>query len=106
MKTTGKGIVIREQTVGESDRLVTLLTDDFGLIKAFVRRAKRISSAEVSGTTAFAMFGLSWEDEQEKRAEEAAFRREQGLAQVAPDAPPAAVAPAAPAPPASVSEAA
>lgn len=54
MKTTGKGIVIREQTVGESDRLVTLLTDNFGLIKAFVRRAKRISSAEVSGTTMFA----------------------------------------------------
>lgn len=54
MKTTGKGIVIREQTVGESDRLVTLLTDDYGLVRAFVRRAKRISSAELSGTTLFA----------------------------------------------------
>ena len=44
MKTTTKGIVIREQTVGESDRLVTLLTADFGIVKAFVRRANNIKN--------------------------------------------------------------
>ena len=44
MRRTTKGLVIREQTIGESDRLVTLLTADFGLVKAFVRRAKQIKS--------------------------------------------------------------
>ena len=47
MKTTTKGIVIREQTVGESDRLVTLLTADFGIVKAFVRRANNIKNKNV-----------------------------------------------------------
>lgn len=42
---------------------------------------KTLMETEVSGTTAFAQFGLSWEDEQEKRAEEASFRASQGLAQ-------------------------
>ena len=46
--------MIREQTVGESDRLVTLLTADYGLVKAFVRRAKNIKSNNVSATSLFA----------------------------------------------------
>ena len=54
MKTRTKGLIIREQTVGESDRLVTLLSDDFGLVKAFVRRAKSIKSNNVSATSLFA----------------------------------------------------
>ena len=54
MKTTTKGIVIREQTVGESDRLVTLLTADFGIVKAFVRRANNIKNKNVSSTSLFA----------------------------------------------------
>ena len=36
-----KGLVIKEQTVGESDRLVTLLTADYGLVNAFVREIGR-----------------------------------------------------------------
>ena len=42
MRRTTKGLVIKEQTIGESDRLVTLLTADFGLVKSFVRRAKQL----------------------------------------------------------------
>lgn len=53
MQTTTKGIIIREQTIGESDRLVTLLTADFGLVKAFVRRAKTIKSKNLSATSLF-----------------------------------------------------
>ncbi|MCR5208252.1 MAG: DNA repair protein RecO [Eubacterium sp.] len=53
MQTTVKGLIIREQTIGESDRLVTLLTDEFGLIKAFVRRAKTIKSQNLSATSLF-----------------------------------------------------
>ncbi len=48
-----KGLIIREQTIGESDRLVTLLTGDLGLVRAFVRRAKNIKNANQSATTLF-----------------------------------------------------
>ena len=54
MKTTTKGLVIREQTTGESDRLVTLLTADYGLVRAFVRRAKLIKSHAAGATSLFA----------------------------------------------------
>lgn len=53
MQTTTKGLIIREQTIGESDRLVTLLTADYGIIKAFVRRAKSIKSQNLSSTSLF-----------------------------------------------------
>lgn len=53
MQTQTKGLIIREQTVGESDKLVTLLTEDFGLVKAFVRRAKTIKSQNLSSTSLF-----------------------------------------------------
>ncbi len=59
MRRTTKGLVIREQTIGESDRLVTLLTADFGLVKAFVRRAKQVKSRMNSATTLFAYSDFS-----------------------------------------------
>ena len=34
-----QGLIIREQPVGESDRLVTVLTKDEGVVRAFARRA-------------------------------------------------------------------
>lgn len=39
-----KGIIIKEQTIRESDRLVTLLTAEHGLLRAFVHGAKRLNS--------------------------------------------------------------
>lgn len=39
-----KGIIIREQTVRENDRLVTLLTADYGVLRAFVHGAKKWNS--------------------------------------------------------------
>ncbi|MBE6719851.1 MAG: DNA repair protein RecO [Ruminococcaceae bacterium] len=53
MQQTVKGLIIREQTIGESDRLVTLLTGDLGLVRAFVRRAKTIKSQNLSATSLF-----------------------------------------------------
>lgn len=53
MQITTKGLIIREQTIGESDRLVTLLTADFGIVKAFVRRAKSFKNQNVSSTSLF-----------------------------------------------------
>lgn len=54
MRISTKGLVIREQTTGESDRLVTLLTTDYGLVRAFVRRAKQMKSRMNSATSLFA----------------------------------------------------
>lgn len=54
MKTSTRGLVIREQTIGESDRLVTLLTADYGLVRAFVRGAKQVKNRLASSTSLFA----------------------------------------------------
>lgn len=51
---TTKGLVIKEQTVGESDRLVTLLTADYGLVRAFVRGAKQLKNKLAASTSLFA----------------------------------------------------
>lgn len=53
MQTTTKGLIIREQTIGESDRLVTLLTADLGIVRAFVRRAKTYKNKNMSATSLF-----------------------------------------------------
>lgn len=51
IKTTG--IVIREQTISENDKLVTLLTRDNGVIRAFARGAKSPKSRKNAGTQQF-----------------------------------------------------
>ncbi len=48
---TTQGLVIREMIVGESDRLVTLLTREHGLIKAFASGAKSIKSKKGAATS-------------------------------------------------------
>lgn len=59
MSTSMKGLVIREQTIGESDRLVTLLTADFGLVRAFARGAKQMKNRMNSSTSLFAYSDFS-----------------------------------------------
>ncbi len=54
MKLSTDGLIIREQQTGEDDRLVTLLTRDYGVLRAFVRGAKRIKSRSHSATQLFA----------------------------------------------------
>ena len=44
------GIVIREQMSGEQDRLVTVLTREKGVIKAFVNGARNPKSKNVAAT--------------------------------------------------------
>lgn len=44
------GLIIKEQNIGEADRLITILTKDHGLIRAFVRGAKNIKSRSLSST--------------------------------------------------------
>lgn len=59
MQTTTKGLIIKEQTVGESDRLVVALTSEFGLVKAFVRRAKAAKSKSIGATSLLAYSELT-----------------------------------------------
>lgn len=46
MQVKTQGLIIREQTVGESDRLVTVLTRDAGVVRAFARRAKNLKDSK------------------------------------------------------------
>lgn len=48
---TTEGLVIREMSVGESDRLVTLFTRDYGIIKAFAPGVKSVKSKRASATS-------------------------------------------------------
>lgn len=48
---TTEGLVIREMNVGESDRLVTLFTREYGIIKAFAAGAKNIKSKKAAATS-------------------------------------------------------
>ena len=48
------GLVVKEKTSGENDRYVTLLTRDYGIIRAFVRGAKSVKHKNQSGTQIFA----------------------------------------------------
>ena len=50
MNIETSGLVIKEQNIGESDRLITVLTADHGLIRAFVKRGKSIKSNMLSST--------------------------------------------------------
>lgn len=45
-----QGLILREMTLGESDRLITVLTKDEGVIRAFARRAKNISDSKNAAT--------------------------------------------------------
>lgn len=45
-----KGLILKEQNIGENDKLVTVLTDNLGVLRAFVRGAKKLSSKKQSAT--------------------------------------------------------
>lgn len=50
MQVKTQGLIIKEQTVGESDRLVTMLTKDAGVLRAFARRAKNLKDSKSAAT--------------------------------------------------------
>lgn len=45
-----EGLVIMEKSVGESDRLVTVLTRQEGVVRAFAQQAKKIKNNKLSAT--------------------------------------------------------
>lgn len=48
---TTEALVIKEMSVGENDRLVTLFTRDYGIIRAFAAGAKSIKSKKGAATS-------------------------------------------------------
>ena len=50
MQIKTQGLIIKEQTIGESDRLVTVLTRDSGVLRAFARRAKNLKDSKSAAT--------------------------------------------------------
>ncbi len=53
-KITAPGLVIREQSIGESDKLITVLTAQYGLVRAFSRGAKKTKSKKLAATSLLA----------------------------------------------------
>ena len=53
MRTDAEGLVITEKCVGESDRLVTVLTKQKGVLRAFVQRPGRAKNGRLSATRLF-----------------------------------------------------
>lgn len=59
MRLNTDGLIIREYKTGESDRIVTVLTSDSGLIKAFVNGGRSIKSRKLSATQLMSYSKLS-----------------------------------------------
>lgn len=50
MKFSTNGLIIRQQNIGEQDRLVWVLSDSHGVFRAFVKRAQNIKSPKCAST--------------------------------------------------------
>lgn len=59
-RLTSDALVIREMNVGENDKLLTLLTRDFGVIKAFSSGSKKISSKKFSASSLLSYASFSF----------------------------------------------
>ena len=53
MRTDADGLVIMEKCVGDSDRLITILTKQKGVLRAFVQQPGRARSGKLSATRLF-----------------------------------------------------
>lgn len=59
MRFKTKGLILRQQNIGERDKLVWALTESHGVIRAFARGAKSIKSAKSAGTSLLVYSDLS-----------------------------------------------
>ena len=60
MRFKTKGLILRQQNIGERDKLVWALTESHGVIRAFARGAKSIRSAKSAGTDLLVCSELSF----------------------------------------------
>ncbi|MGN1081079.1 MAG: DNA repair protein RecO [Acutalibacteraceae bacterium] len=59
MTFTTQGLIIREQFTGESDRIVTALTKDLGIVRAFASGARSFKSKNIAATQLLCFSSLS-----------------------------------------------
>ncbi len=59
MKIQTDGLIIKQQNIGEQDKLVTVLTRDAGVVRAFVRGGKNIKNPKSSATSLLCYSALS-----------------------------------------------
>lgn len=59
MRTNTDGLILKEQNIGEKDKLVTVLTRHNGLVRAFVRGAKSFKNRKNSATGMFCYSTIS-----------------------------------------------
>lgn len=59
MRFKTKGLILRQQNIGERDKLVWILTDSNGILRAFVRGAKNIKSPKCAGSALLSYSDLS-----------------------------------------------
>lgn len=59
MRTNTDGLILKEQNIGEKDKLVTVLTRQNGIVRAFVRGAKSLNNRKNSATGMFCYSKLS-----------------------------------------------
>jgi len=59
MKTKTTGLILKQQNIGEQDRLVWVLTKDLGVIRAFVRGAKNIKNPKSAATSLLSYSDIS-----------------------------------------------
>ena len=76
MKMTAPGLVIREQTIGESDKLITVLTAQYGLVRAFSRGAKKAKSKKLAATSLLAYSDFTFSKAREAFSVEDALVKE------------------------------
>ena len=51
MKFRTEGLIIKEQNIGEQDKLIHALTKSHGVVKAFVRGAKSLKTGKGAATS-------------------------------------------------------
>ncbi len=59
MRTNTDGLILKEQNIGEKDKLVWVLTRHNGLVRAFVRGAKSVKNRKNSSTGMFCFSKIS-----------------------------------------------
>lgn len=59
MRFKTKGLVLKQQNIGERDKLVWVLTQSHGIVRAFARGAKNIKSPKSAGTGLLSYSDLS-----------------------------------------------
>ena len=59
MRFKTRGLILRQQNIGERDKLVWALTESHGILRAFARGAKSIKSSKAAATSLFTYSSLS-----------------------------------------------